>query len=296
MGSTTEISSIEEIEILSPAGYYWDFPETIFTFGKSLPNSRLLKFSWDNSCLYIRVRGSQGKVISFQGNEIIDLEGLRDLSRQVGLKTIKFLEQKIDLHSQMPGGYKDAHWYTYESWSENVRISKNRRWQFKRAASEYDFTPVSKNSFSDLEDALRILMTWKQVASQRQRVLGIGHYATCIKLHPKLENSHLFFARPKDSNRNVGLVGGYVRDQYAVAVNVKHDWSSKWLIHALWGFWTDYVHRCCGVTVATAGGTNGKMTNNIKHRMGMARENYYRPPKIVLAGEVLSEARLISNQ
>ena len=296
MAIVTDIVSIEDLE-LEPTGYYWDFPETIFTFGKYLSNSCLLKIAFGSCNCYVRIRGTQAKVVSIQSTtESIDLEELYDSLKKYSIKTVKFLEQKINLRSQLPGGYKEAHWYTYESWRENTQISRNRRWQFRKAASSYDFVPVSKDSPSDLEEALRILSVWAKEAGKRQRILGVGHYASCIRSHPKLETSHLFFARPKGSNENVGIIGGYVRDKYAVAVNVKHDWSNKWLIHALWGFWVDYVHSNCGVTVATAGGTNGKMTNNIKHRMGMKREDYYRPPKVLLASEVLSEARLVSNQ
>src|SRR3990167_9095024 len=271
--SLEPVQSLADISIGDEGAYYWDFPEALHTWGAGLRGARLLKLQTELCAVYLRGRVTQGTIASWQGETSARAwQGVGEALASEGFQTLKFQPLSADLKTVLPGGYRGAVWYTHLSWKDMPELSGHRRWQFKRALALYEFEPVSFSE-DDTREALAILQTWREHAEKRQMILGVGHYASCIRLHSTLENSRLFFCRRKATGQRVGLVGGYVRDGKAVVVNIKHDYSDKFIIHALWGFWMDYAHRELSLPVSCMGSTS----DHIKKRMHMTRQLYYKP-------------------
>ena len=278
MANLIEIDSVEGIET-DLDGYYWDFPEVIFTWGKALKGAKLLKLQGSNFTWYIRAQVKQAALASWQGEvSPFAFEEAKNILLKEGIATLKFQPlgsvETLGYGANFLKGHKSPVWYSHCSWKE-VELSANRRWQFRKAEQLFEFIPVSKTDNRQIEEALAILKSWVEVAKTRQWLWGVGHYASCIRLHPMLENSHLFFARRKSIGENIGLVGGYQRGQYSVVVNVKHNYTDKWAIHAIWGFWMDYAHKDLGSVL----NCNGGMSDEIKKRMGMERRLHYKPTR-----------------
>jgi len=287
-----EIKHISEIPDLG-SPYYWDFPEVLYTWGLGIKNSRLLKVGRG---VYLRGQTTKGVIASWQTEE--SSEEVLYALRTAGFKSLKFQALSNDLREVFPGGSRETVWHTLSSWRSNSALDSNRRWQFKKALEMYDFDPVTPRN---LVEALDILERWRAVSEERHGniqlaaylrglpnsyqqsseinwVRGIGHYRACIQLHSQLPNSHLFFCRDLESGKRVGIVGGYIRGTRAVAVLVKHDYSSNWLADALWGFWLDYVHLKLGATFSS----NGSTADGMKRRLGMSKDTFYRPKSIRL--------------
>ena len=261
-------------------GYYWDFPEVLFTWGQGLAHARLVKVQTPRCSVYLRTRVTQGTIASWQGEA--SPEAAQEVWQALsdgGIQTVKFQPLSVDMKSFLSNGYKGTVWFSRRSWRD-MELSRNRRWQFTTSLKRYEFIPVG-HSQQDLARALDIIVRWREIASKRQMLMGVGHYMACVRLHPQLSNSHLFFCRRKQTGELVGLVGGYIRDGYSVVVNVKHDFSDKFTIHALWGFWMDYVHSK-GVLL----NCNGSTSDSIKKRMRMEKRWFYKPPKLSLASVV----------
>ena len=265
----TEIHSIDQI-LTEPTGYYWDFPEVLFTWGNALKSGRLIQIRFGSNWGYARAQKNTCKVAAWYGEQFCP-----QWFGELGFSSIEFQPLSFMTKNVMSGGYNVPTWFSKESWEQLAVNDRQRRWQFRSALKRYDFIPVSKTDPEHIVDALKILKIWIEIAGQRQRLMGTGHYAACIKMHPQLENSHMFFLCDKEGKK-IGLVGGYVRDGMAVSTNIKHDFSQHSLIHALWGFWLQYVHNELGAKISC----NGSTSDKIKKEMHMERRLFYKPPKL----------------
>lgn len=281
MEDLIEVEHIDQISTNLAGGHYWDFPEVIFSWGKALHGARLLRLDGPGFTWYLRAQRTTATLASWQGEHSLEaLVGGRARLAAEGLRTLHFQPHVENLKTLLPGGYNVPTWYTLQSWRD-MPMSQNRRWQFRRAAGAYKFTTVGQ---ADMEEARRVIDIWVERARPRHtgpglmRLSGVGHYYSMLDLHPTLPRSELWLARRRDTGQAAGLVGGYVRKPYSVVVNMKHDYSDKWLAHALWGFWIDYVHGGLGVELNCSGSTS----DDIKRRMRMELRQHYKPPKIVL--------------
>lgn len=282
---------LEDIVVI-PTGYYWDFPEVLYTWGKALKGAYLVEVRGETFSVFLRMRKTQATVASWYGDTSAEAaQELKEALDPLGVINLKFLPTSNDeLKVTFPKGYKVPTYFTTCSW-KNMGMSRNRRWQLTKATKLYELVSVECNA-GDVAKALNIVEIWKAIASTRQRLMGVGHYRSCINNHLWIPTSKLFFAKKRGEDEYVGLVGGYVVPPYSVVVNLKHDYSNNFLSQALWALWSEYVHDEVGVEL----NCNGSQSDDIKRRLRMTRKGFYRPPKQSLAGEVLLDARLISNQ
>lgn len=269
-------------------GSYWSFEEVVYTWGRGLKGAKLLKLQTDLCTVYLRARVTTCTIASWQGEASpLTLELVGAALAAEGFKSADWQPLSIDLR-YLTGGYNSTVWFSKPDWREG--LSRNRRWQLSASLRRYEFTPVPHTDEGALE-ALGIFQAWLPKAQERQGggsfglksgfgygIVGAGHYVASIRTHPDIPTSTMFFAKRVGETDNVGLIGGYVRDGRSVVVNMKHDYSDKFLAQALWGFWMDYVHNelkvesnCCGST-----------SDDIKRRLRMEPRQFYKPPKVKL--------------
>lgn len=286
-----EVKSLDEIE--SPInGHYWSFPEFIWTFGNGLKGAKLVRAITKNSAVYFRKRQTSATLINWQGGYTEeDLREVFDGMKELGISSFSF--NPTDKNLPVDNWYWTTVWKSYASLIDNSD-STNRRWQMRRALGSLDFSPMEQK---DLPEALECLRIWRYESERRHGnintafhlqglpydknnnefawVMGYGHYVYSTEHHFDIPNSVFFVGRDKEDGHVAGVVGGWVNGKYANCMIVKHDFSSKWNIQALWAKWTEHVHNDLGCIQSD----NGTTSDIIKERLGMTKFRAYKPVK-----------------
>lgn len=288
-----EVKSLSEVDS-DINGHYWTFPEFIWTYGNSLKGARLVKVLTDNSMVYMRARKTFADVISWQGRYLEeDIKEVFGGMGETGITSFAFnpTDKKLPIDS-----YSTNVWYSHGSLIDGSD-NKDKRWQMRRALGSLDFSPMEPK---DLPEALECLAIWRYESERRHGnvntalhlqglpydksvseyswVMGYGHYVYSTEHHFDIPNSVFFVGRNKEDGHVAGVVGGWANGQYANCMIVKHDFSSKWNIQALWTKWTEHVHKELGCVQSD----NGTTSDIIKDRLGMTKFRAYKPNRLKL--------------
>lgn len=283
-----EVKRLEDIDV-PLTGHYWGFPEFVWTFGNGLKGARLVKLTNKTSTVYLRARQKSATVINWTGryNELSFNRTLKDI-KECGFESLSFnpTENKFPIP-----WYWTWVWKSYGSLIDK-HDSGDMRWKMRRALGSLDWHTLDECSMSEAIECLNI---WRWESEHRHGniqtalhlqglpynrdnnefswVMGFGHYLYSTQHHLDIANSRFFVGRDKNDGHVAGVVGGWVNGNLANCMIVKHDFSSKWNITALWTKWTEFVHQDIGCISSD----NGTTSDLIKERLGMTKFRAYKP-------------------
>lgn len=289
-----EIKSLAEVDSVIN-GHYWTFPEFIWATGNCLKGARLVKAVTNNAIAYFRMRTASATLINWQGEySEQDLKEVFGGMKDLGIGSFSFNPTEKPL--PVDNWYWSTVWKSYGSLIDSSE-SKDRRWQMRRALGSLDFQPMQAK---DIPEALECLKIWRWESEYRHGnvntalhlqglpydksvnefawVMGYGLYVYSTEHHLDIPNSVFFVGRDKEDGHVAGVVGGWVNGNQASCMIVKHDFSSKWNIQALWTKWTEHVHKDLGCVQSD----NGTTSDIIKERLGMTKFKAYKPVKYKL--------------
>ena len=251
---------LDEI-LVSASDDYWGQPEIISTFGYSKKSSRLASLNG----AYLRVEKTQATSI-WPDISLATLESLKSL----GVHKVKFLPS-----SRWISGEAVQFWYSTPQSISSLKAKT--RWRIRKALDTFQFSPVGR-SIQDRDSMFGILNNWLVETKKRKFLVTKGHYEAVIRAHQTFKRSVAFFI--SDGARYVGLVGGYLYDNYAVCVLAKHDYSHPLLGRAMWAYWMNFVHDECRIPIMNCGDT----ADQLKRSLGMTSRKAYRPRRVELDG------------